>query len=157
MQDLKKIAIGCAVAAGAFIVILVVAIWFLLFRTLPTLDASLSLPSEVEAGETVTMVVSASNPHNEAVVLDSIDVSNSFLNGFQVEFIEPEPTDTMEIPIVDQRSWTFDVEVQPGGSTSVIFELRSVMEGHFVGDVDVCNPNQDYQTLIADVVARKQR
>ena len=40
--------------------------------------------------------------------------------------------------------------VQPGETRSVTFQLRPVAEGRYSGDVDVCNPNQDFQTLLVD-------
>ncbi|MHC4248606.1 MAG: hypothetical protein ACYS9X_05700 [Planctomycetota bacterium] len=147
--------LGCLGAALLAAVVGVVLIWFCLFRELPKLDAKLSLPSEATLESTMTMVVTANNPHQEPVTLDSIDIDDSFLAGFQVVSIDPEPTDTASVPIVDQRSWTFGKAIPPGESHSVTFHLRPVSEGHFSGDVDVCNPNQDFKTLLADVVVKK--
>jgi len=153
---MKKAFLGCL---GAALVILVVGgamIWSWLFRELPVLDATLSLPNEVEVESTVSMVVTATNSHSRSITLDSIDVDDSSLAGFQVISIDPKPKDTMHVPIVNQRSWEFGAEIQPRESLSVTFHLKSVSQGHFSGDVDVCNPNQDFTTLLADVVVKEE-
>jgi hypothetical protein len=152
---MKKIILGCL---GVVVLVIVVGaglIWFWLFRELPMLDASLSLPNEAALDSTVTMVITATNTHETPITLDSIDIDDAFLSGFQVISIQPASTDTTHVPIANQRSWDFGTIVQPGGSISVAFQLRAVTQGHFSGDIDVCNPNQDFKTLLADVVVKK--
>lgn len=48
-------------------------------------------------------------------------------------------------------------DVQPGESLAVTFRLKSIAGGRFSGDVDICNPNQDFTTLFADVVVKEER
>lgn len=152
---MKRVIIGCLGATALLVAVAALGLWFLLFRDLPVLDATLSLPSEVAMESTMSMVITATNPHKEPVTLDSVDIDDSFLAGFQVVAIVPEPIETTHVPLINQRSWSFEKQVEPGDSISVSFELKPVMEGHFSGDVDVCNPNQDFSTLFADVVATK--
>ena len=150
---MKKFAIGCVAVvllAGVIGVIFVVA-WFV--HDKPMLDAHLSLPNKVALDAPLTMLITTSNSHPKAVTLDSIDIDDDLLEGFQVVSITPEPTDTMHI--LGQRSWSFGQRVKPGESLPVRFEMTAVVEGHFSGDIDVCNPNQDYHTLLGDVVVRK--
>ncbi|ABW67191.1 hypothetical protein [Desulfosudis oleivorans] len=155
-KEMKKTLLGCL---GAALVILAVGgamIWFWLFRELPVLDATLSLPNEAQVDSAISMVVTATNRHSKSITLDSIDIDDSFLAGFQVISINPKPTDTTHIPIINQRSWDFGTVIQPNESLPVTFRLKPVTEGHFSGDVDVCNPNQDFKTLLADVVVKKE-
>lgn len=105
---------------------------------------------------TVTMVIAVTNVHSTPVTLDSIDIDDSFLAGFQIVSITPKPDDTTRVPILKQRSWEFGKPIPPGGSLSVIFTIKAVAEGRFSGDVDICNPNQDFKTLLADVIVKKQ-
>ncbi|MFO7900440.1 MAG: hypothetical protein R6V58_15445 [Planctomycetota bacterium] len=146
---------GCLIVAGAVAAVVVLGIWFWFVRELPVLDATFSVPSEVELGSTVALVVETTNPHDEPVTLDSIDIDNSFLAGFQVVSTDPEPTETRQVPLIDQCSWEFGKTVPPGESLAVTFELKPVAEGHYWGSVDVCNPNQDFTGLFADVVVKK--
>lgn len=149
---MKKIVFGCLGTALLILIALAGLIWFWLFRELPTLHATLSMPSEVELGSTLPMVITANNDHESPIILDSIDVDDSFLSGFQVVSIDPRPTGTMHI--FGQRSWDFGQSVMPGTAMVVRFELKAVQEGHFSGDVDVCNPSQDFETLLADVLVK---
>ena len=150
---MKKLAIGCA-SVFAIVSITISVLVFWLVRELPVLDASLSAPSMAELDSTVTVIVTASNSHTKAIVLDSMDIGDSFLSGFQVVSVQPKPTDTMRI--WGMRSWDFGKSVAPGESVKIQFRLKAIQEGHFSGDIDVCNPNQDSTTLIADIVVRKE-
>jgi hypothetical protein len=69
--------------------------------------------------------------------------------------VKPEPDDTSDIPFLDQRSWAFGRSIAAGERLEVTFSLRPIEPGHFTGDVDVCNPNQDFSTVYADVVVRE--
>jgi uncharacterized protein (DUF58 family) len=153
-ETMKRTVLGCLAVALLIVAAGTVFVWFWLFRALPVLDASLSLPREVALESTVPLVITVTNPHEKSVTLDSIDIADSLLSGFQVVSIEPDPTETYHIPIFDQRSWTFGESVMPGGTLSVTFHLRAVQAGHFSGDIDVCNPNQNCTTLLADVVVK---
>ncbi len=127
---------------------------FMFFREKPKLEASIEIPAEIALGSTVSLVVKVSNPHQKAVGLDSVDVADSFLAGFQVLSVEPKPTGTTHVPVLDQRSWDFGRAVPPGGKLTVTFTLKAVAEGHFSGDLDVCNPSQDFTTHVVDVVVK---
>lgn len=151
---MKKVLIGCLVVLLIALVLVVFLFWLVFIRELPKLEAALSLPGEVTLGSTVDMVVTASNEQKLPVILDSIDIDESLFRGFQVVRIEPEPKDTFRVPILNQRGWSFGKEIQPGESISVTFQLKAVTEGRFSGDVDVCNPSQDFKTLLADVIVK---
>jgi hypothetical protein len=125
-------------------------VFFVFLRDLPTLQCSVSVPAQVSVGDTVSMVVAATNAHSGAIVLDSIDVDESFLEGFRVERVQPNPTETMSV--FGMRTWSFGKEVGIGETVEVHFTLKAVVAGHFSGDIDVCNPNQNFSTAVADVV-----
>jgi len=151
---MKKTLIGCLVAGTVAMVILVACVLLWVVRDLPALDATLSLPSEATVNSTVTMVVSTKNNHSEDVSLDSIDIEEAFLEGFQVVRIEPAPTDTYLV--FSHRTWVFEKPVSPGAGLDVTFTLKVLQEGRFTGEIGVCNPNQDCKTLLADVVVKKE-
>ena len=149
---MKKFAmIGCGgIAILMMVFVAAISVW--LFRELPVLSASISAPSMVQLDSELTLVVTATNPHQKAIVLDSIDIADSFLEGFQIVDVEPKPTSTGQI--IGMRTWAFGFPVEPGASREISFKMKAVQEGHFSGDVDVCNPTQDFTTVIADVVVR---
>lgn len=118
-------------------------------------EAELSAPAEVRAGDTLELVVTVSNPHAESVTLDSIDIDNPFLEGFQVVSVVPEPSGTDHIPFLDQSSWAFGSSLAPGEELTVTYRMEAIQAGHFSGNVDVCNPSQDYHSLHADILVRE--
>ena len=149
---MKKFIIGCICVTVTVAAIAAFGIWYWLIRETPTLGAALSVPMEVQTGATFTLTITTTNSHNQPVTLDSIDIDDSFLAGFQVVTIVPEPGDTSHLQLLNQRSWVFDKAVAPGGTLSVTFTLKAIADGHFTGDVDVCNPAQDFKTFLADVL-----
>ena len=141
---LAVLVIACACGAVFF--------WYLLVRELPTLDAELSIPSTAVVGEPIEMRVITSNSHSESLTLGSIDIDGAFLAGFQVLGIDPEATGTFHIPVIDQRSWSFDKPVPTDERLVVTFDLRCINAGHFTGNIDACNPNNDCASMFVDVV-----
>jgi hypothetical protein len=146
---------GCLAAIGVVAVAFVIVIGLIgywLVTEYPNVEATLVAPSSVTLNEPFALVIEVRNPHGENVTLDSIDIDDGFLNGFQVVSVDPSPSDVMNVPILNQRSWMFERELAPNESMNVTFEMKPVLVGHYSGDVDVCNPSQDYQTLFADIV-----
>ncbi|MEM0926429.1 MAG: hypothetical protein AAGJ83_10365 [Planctomycetota bacterium] len=146
---MKKWAIGCSVfVVLGFVLIAAFGIWLL--RVLPVLEASVSAPVVVQQGDEFVMTVTAANSDRQPIVLDSIDISDEFLAGFRLVEVQPEPIDTMSI--FGMQSWEFGESVAAGDSIDITFTFQAMQPGQYVGDVDVCNPNQDFTTAIADVL-----
>ena len=147
---MRKVVVGCLVVFVLASLVGAVACWYVL-RKRPQLGATLELPPIARAGQTISLVARLDNPHDRPVTLDSVDIAESFLEGFQVLRVEPRPTDTMRVPLVNQRSWSFGQAVPAGGKMAVTFTLRCLRAGHFTGTVDTCNPSQDCTSLFGDV------
>lgn len=152
---MKKAWLGCLGALAVVALIGVWLIWFLLIREGPVVSATLDLPQQVKRGDIIRMRVLTFNPNNRPITLDSIDIDDSFMAGFQVVRVEPTPKDTMRLRVLRQRSWEFGAVVPPGTGLDVTFELRAVDEGRWIGQVDVCNPTQDFNSLLADVMVSR--
>lgn len=144
----RKTKIGLIIA-----IVITSASWYFI-REKPILDSTLSVPSETGLENTITLTITSTNNHSDPILLDSIDISDSLIDGFQVLSVDPQPIDTMHLPLFNMRSWEFSKSVPPGESIVVNFELKSVRKGRFTGDVDVCNDNQDFQTLYADIIVK---
>ncbi len=129
------------------LVIVIGIAWILIEK--PTLDVRLRCPKSVVVDESFDLVLEARNLHSESIRLDSIDVDFDFLSGFDVVSITPLPTGHMDI--FGLRSWDFGESVSPGETLKITFTLTALKQGHYVGDVDVCNPNQDFTTVIPNI------
>ena len=149
---MKKFLFGCLGVVALLGVLAAAGIWYLFVHEAPQLDATLDVPSEVTVGVPFDLRVKMTNSHTRPVTLDSIDIDEAFLEGFQVQRVTPAARSTSRVPLLNQRTWAFDHPVAPGASHEVVFSLRPVRAGHRSGNVDVCNPSQDFRTLLADVV-----
>ena len=129
---------------------------YLLFRTKPKLSAVLSAPNETSIGSEIYATVTVSNPHTTAVSLGTIDIEDKILSGFQVLSIKPQPLEAISLDFLETHSWTFDTIVQPGDSLNITFTLKPIAEGRFTGEIDICNSNNDFTTLILDIVVKNE-
>lgn len=152
---MKHALAGCITAALLGAVASVVLLLMYLLYEPPLLSASLLAPTRVALDSEFELVVTVSNPHPKPMTLDSIDLYEDFLEGFQVLSITPEPSDSNAYG--GMRSWEFGDSISPGDELKIRFELRAVEEGRFKGDLDVCNPKMDYRTLVPDIVVRKEK
>ncbi|TLD72005.1 hypothetical protein FEM03_04580 [Phragmitibacter flavus] len=151
----KKGLVGCAAVSAVFVILGIVGIWYFLLREEPTLMVTMNAPNEVEMNGVVDLVITATNPHPEPVVLDSVDINNDFLKGFQVVNVQPTPSDSMSVFVL--KSWSFGSELQPNESIDIKFTLKAIKVGRFEGEIDVCNPNQDFITLFADIIVNETK
>ena len=101
---MKKVWLGCLGALGLMALTGGWLIWFLLIREGPVLSATLDVPQQVKQGDIVRMKVLTFNPNKRSITLDSIDIDDSFMAGFQVVRVEPTPKDTLRLGILRQRS-----------------------------------------------------
>ena len=108
---------------------------------------SLTHPEEVAFGELVQMDVEIKNDRRQAQTLDSIDIYHSFLRGFEVVAVEPTVEHSRDIG--NFRTFGIGREMQPEETLQVRFTLRARRAGTFIGEVDVCNPDQFYTTAVA--------
>ncbi len=134
---------------------IVISVWCFLFKEGPLLNAKLSLPLEAKLGSSTTMTITATNDHTKPIILGCIDISDSFIAGFQVILIDPQPVDTFHISLFNMRSWEFAKIVPPGESIIANFELKPVSEGRFMGEIDICNTNENYKALYADIIVKE--
>ena len=118
----------------------------------PTFEVSLVVPDEIVASQPFALGVDVQNPHGSAIKLDSVDLDDSLLKGFQVMSVEPKPKDTMHVPLLNQRTWSFGTSVPAGAIQRVTFNLRALNAGRFSGNVGACNPGQDCASTFADLV-----
>ncbi|MGI9470213.1 MAG: hypothetical protein ACR2NZ_01690 [Rubripirellula sp.] len=143
--------IGGFVCGSIFTVVVGgLAAFVFLIHELPNVTSSMTCAPSAEVGEPVELSVTATNDHDEALVLNAIDIDEAFLEGFQVTSVDPEPIE--ESRSFGMRRWTFGRDVEPGETVEVTFTMNAAIPGHYVGDVDVCNPNEDFTTHVADVV-----
>lgn len=100
-------------------------------EVLVTSASSCRLDEEFE----VTAVVR--NTLERARRITSVDIGASYLDGFVVCAIAPEPTTRSDGPVLGQQIQTMDVPLAAGASQNVTFTLRAAKQGEFQGDLTV--------------------
>ena len=102
-------------------------------------------PSTAKVGETFTLSITATNMGDEKTTLNSIDIYDELLDGFEVVRISPGSTEKMDL--MNFRSHYFSgLNLDAGESTTVSFELKAVKPGMWSGDVDCCTPSESFSS-----------
>jgi hypothetical protein len=137
---LARVVVG--IAAGIVVTFLGFVAYGLLY-TGPQLSLRVNAPESVAAGEPFQIELQLTNPHPEAITLDSVDIDESVFEIFEVTSVTPAPSEESPLSVLGQRSWVFDRIVHPGGSETVVFELQAPSPGTFQVPLQVCNGYQD--------------
>ena len=138
----RRVLMGCGIALFVSICILAVGIGAILlgFRAEEPSEVEIELtaPESVPAGEPFPVEIQVTNMFTGTQILDSIDISMTYLDNISVQKTTPPASAEFDVPLVRFRSFTFEEELSMLESTTVIFEMVGEEEGLFEGDVDVC-------------------
>ena len=110
---------------------------------------TLESPDTIALGEEFDLVLVAKNTTLEPIQMDSIDIDNAFLAGFEVVSVSPQPTGDLDIGV--QRSWTFNESIPAGASLTFTYRLKPTRVGRFAGSLDVYNATMDSASVIAAI------
>jgi len=135
----RRVLVG---VAGAIVAVVAFFTYALLYNG-PELSLRVAAPESVPAGQSFQIELYLTNPHPEAIELDSIDIDEAVFETFEVTSVTPEPTDESPLSVLGRRSWEFDRVVHPGGSETVVFELQTRSQGTFQLPLEVCNGYQN--------------
>ena len=138
---MRRFLIGLA-AGGALL--LVAGITFVTVFSGPELSVQISAADVIFAGKPFRVQLLISNPHDEAVTLDHIDIDDSVFDTFRVISVTKDPDwrDT-RFDMIGKESWWFVTVMQPAQRETVEFELIGESAGLFQLGFDVCNAFQD--------------
>jgi hypothetical protein len=135
------LAIGCSLLCLIAVVVAVLA-GSAFFRWLAeepeNVDVQVDTPITVTPDETFTIEISVENLGTEAQILDSIDITDSYLEGLAIQRAEPPFTESYSVPVVDYQSYTFRRTIQPGETLRVQLYVQPLKAGDFNGEIDVC-------------------
>ncbi|MDR1283643.1 MAG: hypothetical protein LBK99_22905 [Opitutaceae bacterium] len=117
---------------------------------LPPFQVQIEYPARVAHGETFRLAIRTANPHTSRTTLESIDIYDSLLSGFEI--VEVSPAAEAPQKTLDFHSFYFNRPLQPSDSLDVVFTLKAKRKGFHGGDIDVCTPMQDFATLSTGIV-----
>lgn len=141
----RKVIIAILAVVGGLCACSVIglAAFFIFVSTETPTDVRVSVdaPDVVPLNEPFLVSVEVNNLSSDVQILDSIDIQDGYLEGIRMETAVPPFSDSYEIPLVGYMSYTYLTTIPAGGSTQVDFEMVGIVEGEFVGDIDVCINN----------------
>lgn len=117
----------------------------------PRLAASLDFPSEIFVGQDFSMTVVLSNPHQESVVFDNLDIPDGFFEVFEIVSVSPSASSGSPIGGFGSKTWYYDRALDPGGTYDVVLVLRPLAAGTHPIEMDVCNSYEDCTSLVTAV------
>lgn len=115
----------------------------------PAFAVKMIVPPQANVGESIYVEMEVTNPTDSLLELDSIDLEDSLLDGFKVSSVFPAPTATYRV--MNSTTYSYSEALSAGETFRISFVLEAVKPGIWTGDVDFCNPSQDYVTSSATV------
>lgn len=156
MADTKRVLlIGCGVLAGLALLggLAIVGLLWYAAEDVQGVSVTFEQPESVKVGETFDLAVKVTNQRTKAPLkLSDIDIGNDYLAGFVVVATEPAFKSTTDVPIIDMRSFTFDITIPAQQSTVVKFKLKAAKEGLFSADLDINEGARSLSTLLQTLV-----
>jgi len=130
-----------------------VVVYLYLYGSAPPFQVQVDAPSRVLLGEVTEVTIQVTNPTEKKMVIDSVDIYSSLLDGFEVLEINPSPASDSQI--FNFRSLSFSRPVEPGETLAIVVPLKAKETGYWAGDIDVCTPAQRFTTVSAGIVVEE--
>ncbi len=133
-------------ALGAFVTILLVIGGLVAFGALftgPRPAVHAAIPDTVVVGEPFVITITASNPHEQTIVLDNVEFPDRFFEGFEILEVRPEATGESPVRLPRLRVWYFDHPIEPGETRTLEFTARATRAGGLAVEFGVCNSYED--------------
>ncbi len=135
---------GFAVGMGTMVALVIMAIIIVVaFFIRPQLAVDVTVAEAVRIGEPFVVRLETSNPHEEVVELDNIDIPDRFFEAFEVLSVSPAASADSPIGGFGSQTWFFDSAVQPGENRTVELSVQPNELGNHVLELEVCNGYED--------------
>lgn len=156
MADTKRVLlIGCGLLAALAIIggLAVVGLLWYAAEDVQGVAVSIEQPESVKTGETFELAVKVANNRAKGLLkLSDIDIGKDYLSGFVVVSTEPAFKTSTDVPIIEMRSFTFDITIPAQQSKVVKFKLKATREGLFSADLDINEGARSLSTLLQTLV-----
>ena len=139
--------------AGIVFYIVDFTYYFAGFMDSASFSVEVEAPHKVKMEEIFNLTVSVTNPSEETITLDSIDIYDSLLDGFEIISIEPEPDDVLHL--FGFYSIYLYYKLAPGENVVVTCTLKAREPGLWIGDIDSCTPGQQFVTVSKGILVEQ--
>ena len=127
----------------------IVGLYFVFYGGAPPFRIALQYPREVTLGDEFDLEIEVENARRKRVSLASIDVFDSFLEGF--ELIGTVPSYEDHEHVFNFRTLWFQEDLMPEGTVIVRVTLRAAQLGRYGGQLDVCTASELCTTVYAAI------
>ena len=125
----------------------------------PSVFIWVSVPPEAAVTESLTVRVVITNRRQyEPYVLEDIDISDRYLDGFELDTSKPQPYEVDHG--VGTLTLTYGLHVAGQQSEEILIKLRATKVGVFSGDIDLWSNDTDEcatRRLQTEIVAEPER
>lgn len=123
--------------------------WFYMYDAPPKFYVEMEYPDTVAIGEEFDLVFEVLNRDSGSRTLNSIDMHDDFLGGFEVVSMTPSPGSREDL--WGYRIFNFDESIKSSNTLTVTMRLRAETVGYWSGDVDFTNPLENYVTRVPEI------
>ncbi|MDP4721781.1 MAG: hypothetical protein NWR03_07910 [Akkermansiaceae bacterium] len=124
-------------------------VWFYMYDAPPKFYVEMEHPDTVVVGEEFDLVLEITNRDTSSKTLNSIDIHDDFLGGFEVVSMSPHPGSREDL--WDYRIFNFNESIKASDTMKVTLKLRAESVGYWAGDVDFTNPLENFVTRVPEI------
>jgi hypothetical protein len=100
------------------------------------IDVDVQVPPTAKSGQEFVITATVENHAATTQKLISLDIGDQYLDGIAIVSTEPNYHDTQHVPILNQRSYEFDMPVKPGEKVQILLHARAVKTGDRNSEID---------------------
>lgn len=136
---------------------LILALCSLLLTSCGTVqDVHVSIDEVTNAviGDQFQVVVHIQNLGTEERELTSIDIGDSYLEGMNLAFSDPEWIQEWDFGFMGFQSYDYQIMIPAGESLDIVYVFEAIDTGNFEGSLDVCIDTESdciYNTIFTQV------
>jgi hypothetical protein len=87
----------------------------------------------------VLITIEVTNPHDDPVILDSVEVPVRLFQDLDIVAIRPSPSDDSPMDFFGSRVWFFEISLAPKETRTVELDVVAKHPGAYVAEFNVCN------------------
>jgi hypothetical protein len=123
--------------------------WFYMYDAPPKFFVEMEYPDTVVSGQEFDLVFEIENRDSGSRTLNSIDMHDDFLGGFEVVSITPSPGSREDL--WGYQIFNIDESIKSSDTLNITMRLRAETVGFWSGDVDFTNSLENYVTRVPEI------
>ena len=122
---------------------------------LPLAGSALTVKASAPASATlvgpVVITIEATNPHDDPVILDNVDVPYPFFQNLDIVAVRPSPSPESPVRGLFSQTWYFEISVPPQETRTVELDVVAKHPGAHVAEFEVCNFYENCSLIVVPI------